>query len=323
MTSKRKLIAAASALLLAAGAAAAQDKYPTKPIRMVVPFPPGSASDVLARTLGQKLGDLYGQQIVIDNRPGAGGVVGSTLITKSVPDGYTLGMIGQPHLMQPLLQKEPPYRPLVDIASVTQVASLANVLVVSPNLPVKTTGDLIALAKQKPGQFNFGSAGIGSSSHIAGEAFKSAAGIDVVHVPFKLLGDIFTEMVAGRVQLYMFPLPAVMPMLKDGKLHVLAVGSPQPTPSLPGVPTIAASGLPGFQSESWFGVVAPPKLPHAIIMKLNKDIADTLKTADTKERFLRQGAEAVFGTPEAFHKLMQAEYVKFQKLVKAAGISAQ
>lgn len=323
MAVTKRLIAAASVLLLAAGAAIAQDKYPSKPIRMVVPFPPGSASDFLARTLGQKLGELYGQQVVIDNRPGAGGIVGSTLITKSAPDGYTLGMIGQPHLMQPLLQKEPPYRPLDDIASVTQVASLPNVLVVSPNLAVKTAGDLIALAKQKPGQLNFGSAGIGSSSHIAGEAFKSAAGIDVVHVPFKLLTDIFTEMVAGRVQLYMFPLPAVMPMLKDGKLHVLAVGTPQPTPSLPGVPTIAASGLPGFQSESWFGVVAPPKLPHGIIMKLNKDIADTLKTADSKERFLRQGAEAVVGTPEAFHKLMQTESVKFQKLVKAAGISAQ
>ena len=318
-----RLTAAASVLLLAAGAAIAQDKYPNKPIRMVVQFPPGSASDFLARTLGQKLGELYGQQVVIDNRPGAGGVVGSTLITKSAPDGYTLGMIGQPHLMQPLLQKEPPYRPLEDIASVTQVASLPNVLVVSPNLAVKTAGDLIALAKQKPGQLNFGSAGIGSSSHIAGEAFKSAAGIDVVHVPFKLLGDIFTEMVAGRVQLYMFPLPAVMPMLKDGKLHVLAVGSPQPTPSLPGVPTIAASGLPGFQSESWFGVVAPPKIAHGIIMKLNKDIADTLKTADAKERFLRQGAEAVFGTPEQFQKLLQSESVKYQKLVKAAGISAQ
>ena len=323
MTVTRRLIAAAGVLLLAAGVAIAQDKYPSRPIRMLVPFPPGSASDVLARTIGQKLGDLYSQQVVIDNRPGAGGILGSTLITKSAPDGYTLGMIGQPHLMQPLLQKEPPYRPLVDIATVTQVASLPNVLVVSPNLAVKTAGDLIALAKQKPGQLNFGSAGIGSSSHIAGEAFKSAAGIDVVHVPFKLLSDIFVEMVAGRVQLYMFPLPAVMPMLKDGKLHVLAVGSPQPSPSLPGVPTIALSGLPGFQSESWFGVIAPPKLPSGIVMKLNKDIADILKTADSKERYLRQGAEVVFGTPEAFLKLMQAEYVKYQKLVKDAGISAQ
>ena len=306
-----------------AGAAVAADRYPTKPIRMVVPFPPGSASDFLARTLGQKLNDLYGQQVVIDNRPGAGGVVGSTLLAKGAPDGYTLGMVGQPHLMQPLLQKEPPYRPLDDIACVTQVASLPNVLVVSPNLPVKTVGDVIALAKAKPGQFNFGSAGIGSSSHIAGEAFKAAAGIDVVHVPFKLISDIFTEMLAGRVQIYMFPLPAVMPMLKDSKLHVVAVGTPQPTPSLPGVPTIAESGLPGFQSESWFGIVAPEKTARGVIMQLNRDVIAILQTADLKERFLRQGAVPAYGTPEEFKRLMQAEFVKYQKLVKDAGISSQ
>ena len=320
---KLKIRMAAATVLLAAGVACAQGKYPDKPIRMLVPFPPGSASDFLARTLGQKMSELYGEQVVIDNRPGAGGVVGSTLLTKAAPDGYTLGMIGQPHLMQPLLQKEPPYRPLDDIACITEVASLPNVLVVSPNLPVKSTAELIALAKSKPGQLNFGSAGIGSSSHIAGEAFKAAAGIDVVHVPFKLISDIFTEMMAGRVQMYMFPLPAVMPMLKDGKLHVLAVGTPQPSPSLPGVPTIAATGLPGFQSESWFGVVAPPKFARSLVMKLNKDIIDILKAADTRERFLRQGAEPAYGTPEDFLKLMRSEYAKYQKLVKAAGISAQ
>ncbi len=323
MITTTRWIAAAVAVLLAAGAAIAQDKYPTKPIRMVVPFPPGSASDFLARTLGQRLSEPYGQQVVIDNRPGAGGIVGSTLIARGATDGYTLGMIGQPHLMQPLLQKDPPYRALEDIATVTQVASLPNVLVVAPNLPVKTVGDLIALAKSKPGQLNFGSAGIGASSHIAGEAFKAAAGINVVHVPFKLIGDIFTEMLAGRVHLYMFPLPAVMPMLKGGKLHVLAVGTPQRTPSLPGVPTIAESGLPGFQSESWFGVVAPAKTSRAIVMRLNKDIIDVLKTADLKESFLRQGADPVFGTPEAFLKLMQAENANYQKLVKDAGISTQ
>jgi tripartite-type tricarboxylate transporter receptor subunit TctC len=319
-----RLIAAASALsLLAVETAVAQDKYPEKPIRMVVPFSSGSASDFLARTLQVKLSEIYGQQIVIDNRPGAGGIIGSTLIAKGAPDGYTVGMIGQPHLMQPLMQKEPPYHPINDIATVTQVASLPNVLVVSPGLPVKTVADLIALAKSKPGDLNFGSLGIGASSHIAGEAFKTAAGINVVHVPFKSVGDIFTEMVAGRVHLYMFPLPAVMPMLKDGKLHVLAAGTPQRTPSLPGVPTISESGLPGFQSMSWFGVVAPSKTSRAIVMKLNKDIGGILATADTKERFLRQGADAVYGTPEDFRKLMEAEYAKYQKLVKDSGISAQ
>jgi len=301
----------------------AQNKYPEKPIRMIVPFPPGSASDFLARTVGQKLNEQYGQQVVIDNRPGAGGVVGSTMITKAVPDGYTLGLIGQPYLINAILQKDAPYRALEDVATIAQVASLANVLVIAPNLPIKTTAELIALAKAKPGELNFGSAGIGASSHIAGEAFKAAAGINVVHVPFKLLSDVFTEMIAGRVHMYVFPLPAVMPMLKDGKLHVLAVGTAQRVPSLPGVSTIAESGLPGFQSLSWFGVVAPSKISRAIVQQLNKDIIAILQQPDTKERFMRQGAEAVITTPEDFQKLMQSEYAKYQKLVKDAGISAQ
>ena len=318
-----KKLSMAILLALTAFAAGAQTKYPNKPIRMIVPFPPGSASDFLARTVGQKLNEQYGQQVVIDNRPGAGGVVGSTMIAKAVPDGYTLGMIGQPYLINAILQKDAPYRALEDVATIAQVATLPNVLVIAPNLPVKTTAELIAMAKAKPGELNFGSAGIGASSHIAGEAFKAAAGINVVHVPFKLLSDVFTEMISGRVHLYMFPLPAVMPMLKDGKLHVLAVGTTQRVPSLPGVPTIAESGLPGFQSQSWFGVVAPVKTPPAVVQQLNKDIVAILQQADTKERFLRQGADAVITTPEEFQKLMQFEFAKYKKLVKDAGISAQ
>ncbi len=314
-------------LLLALGAhasaAAVAERYPSKPVRMVVPFPPGAASDFLARTVGQKLNELYGQQVVIDNRPGAGGIVGSTLIAKAVPDGYTLGMVGQPHLINTLLQKNPPYRALEDIICVIEVASLPNVLVIAPNLPVKSVAELIALAKAKPGQLNFGSAGIGASSHIAGEAFKAAAGIDIVHVPFKLLSDVFAEMLSGRVHFYIFPLPAAMPMLKEGKLRPLAVGTVKRTPSLPEVPTIAESGLPGFQSESWFGVVAPAQTPRGIIAQLNRDIAMILQTPDVGERFLRQGAQAVYGTPEEFQKLMQTEFVKYQKLVKDAGISTQ
>lgn len=318
---KTMTIAMLAALL--ATAATAQTTYPDKPIRMIVPFPPGSASDFLARTVGQKLNEKYGQQVVIDNRPGAGGVVGSGMIAKAVPDGYTLGMIGQPFLINAILQKDAPYRALEDVATVAQVAYLANVLVVTPGIGVKSTAELIAMAKAKPGELNFGSAGIGASSHIAGEAFKSAAGINVVHVPFKLLSDVFTEMVAGRVHIYMFPLPAVMPMLKDGKLQVLAVGTTQRVASLPGVPTIAKSGLPGFQSQSWFGVVGPVRMPKPVVQRLNKDIVAILQQADTKERFLRQGADAVLTTPEDFQKLMQTEFAKYQKLVKDAGISAQ
>ena len=299
------------------------ERYPTKPIRMIVPFPPGAASDFLARVLGQKLNELYGEQVVIDNRPGGGGIVGSTLISKAAPDGYTLGMVGQPHLVNALLQKDPPYRPLEDIACVTEVAALPNVLVVSPNITAKSVAELIAFAKARPGQLNFGSFGIGSSSHIAGEAFKAAARIDIVHVPFKVLPDVIAEMVAGRVHLYIFPLPAVMPMLKDGKLRPLAVGTAKHVPSLPGVSTIAESGLPGFTTESWFGVVAPVRIPRNILTQLNRDIVNILKSPDIGETFLRQGADPVYGTPEQFSQLMQTEYVKYQKLVKDAGISSQ
>jgi tripartite-type tricarboxylate transporter receptor subunit TctC len=307
--------------VLTAFAAHAQTKYPDKPIRMIVPFPPGFASDFLARTVGQKLGDLYGQQVVIDNRPGAGGIVGSSMLAKAAPDGYTLGMIGQPHLVNALLQKEPPYRALEDITAVAEVATLPNVLVIAPTLAVKSVGDLITMAKAKPGQLNMGSGGIGSSSHVAGELFRTTAGIDVVHVPFKLLSDIVTEMVAGRVHFYVFPLPAVMPILRDGKLRALATGTTRRIAALPELPTIAESGLAGFQSESWFGIVAPAKTPRAIVQQLNGDIVKILQQADTRERFLRQGADAIVTTPEEFQKLMQLEFVKYQKLVKDAGIS--
>jgi len=320
---RTRLLGVVALAVCALPQAHAQEAYPTRPIRMIVPFPPSAASDFLARTVGQRLGERYGQQVVIDNRPGAGGLVGSTLIARAAPDGYTIGMIGQPHLVNPLLHKDASYRALADTTAVIEVAALPNVLVVTPALPAKSVADLIALAKAKPGALNFGSAGIGSSSHVAAEAFKAAAGIDVVHIPFKLLSDVFTEMVAGRVQFYVFPLPATMPMLREGKLRAMAVGTPKRTPSLPDVPTIGESGLAGFVTESWFGVVGPAKMPRAIVVKLNRDINDILNTADTRERFLRQGAEAAGGTPEAFQKLLQMEYLRYQKLVKDAGISTQ
>ncbi|MDO8597787.1 MAG: tripartite tricarboxylate transporter substrate binding protein [Sulfuricaulis sp.] len=320
MISKSCLALFVAANVAVAGAASAAGKYPVKPIRMVVPFPPGAASDFLARAIGQKLNELYGQQIVIDNRPGAGGLVGSTIVATAVPDGYTLTLVGQPHLVNTLIHKNPGYRPFEDFASVTEVASMPNVLVVAPNLQVKSVSDLIALAKAKPGQLNFGSAGIGSSSHLAGEMFKSTAGINVVHIPFRLLGDIFTEMLAGRVHLYVFPLPAVMPMLQQGKLRPLAVATPKRAVAIPEVPTMAESGLPAYQSDSWFGVVAPARTPRAIIGQLNQDIVRILQQPEVKERFLRQGAEPVFGSPEQFLKLQKDEYVRIRKLVKDIGI---
>jgi len=320
MHEKFWMAVAAAAAIGIAGAAAAAEQYPNKPIRMVVPFPPGAASDFLARSIGQMLSKDYGQQIIIDNRPGAGGLMGSAIVATGIPDGYTLALIGQPHLVNTLIHKQPGYDAFRDVASITEVASMPNVLVIAPNLPVKSVSDLIAYAKARPGQLNIGSAGVGSSSHLAGEMFKAVAGIDVVHVPFRLLGDIFTEMIAGRVHLYVFPLPAVMPMLQQAKLRPLAVATPRRAVALPDVPTMAESGLPAFRSESWFGIVAPAKTPPAIIAQLNRDIVRILRDPALAERMLAQGAEPVFGTPEQFLKLQQDEYARIRKLVKDIGI---
>ncbi|MGZ8267647.1 MAG: Bug family tripartite tricarboxylate transporter substrate binding protein, partial [Burkholderiales bacterium] len=207
--------------------------YPNRPIRMVVPFPPGAASDFLARVLGQKLGEAWGQQIVVDNRPGAGGLIGGTVVARANPDGYTIALIGQPHLTAYLLSRTPPWDPFSDFTHIGAVASMPNVAVVGPGLPVNTLSELISQVKAKPGYFNFGSAGVGSSSHLAGEMFNAAASLKAVHVPFKLLGDALAEMFGGRVHYYLFPLPAAMPSLREGKLKPIATGGAKRTIALP------------------------------------------------------------------------------------------
>ncbi len=308
------------ALAPAAGNAADSERnYPTRPIRMVVPFPPGAASDFLARVVGQKMTELYGQQVIVDTRPGGGGVVGSVIVAKSAPDGYTLSMIGTPHVVNPLLTETPLYDPLKDFTPITQVASLPNILITGvPGL--NSVQDLITLAKQKPGQLNFASAGIGSLSYMAGELFKQAAGIDAVNVSFKMLGDAVTEMVAGRVHFYVIPAAAGMPLLKDGKLRALAVTVDKRLETLPSVPTMAEAGLPSFRFDGWFGVAAPAKLPSALVTKLNRDIVGVVQQQDTRERFIRGGSEPVFGTPAEFAKLMESEYLRFQKVIKESGL---
>jgi tripartite-type tricarboxylate transporter receptor subunit TctC len=301
-------------------AAAAQQQFPTKPIRLVVPFPPGAASDFLARVVGQKLGDLYGQQTVVDNRPGAGGLIGSQIVLKGAGDGYTLGIVGQPHLTNTLIRAPKPYDAFRDFTSIGMVASIPNVIVIGNGVPVKNVSELIALAKAKPGSLNFGSAGVGSSSHLAGELFIGAANITAVHVPFKSLADVFSEMIAGRVHFYVFPLPAAMPMLKEGRLKPIAVATPKRAAALPDVPTTAETGLPQFQSDSWFGIVAPAGVPQQVVARLNGDMVKVLKEKDTFERFEKQGAEPAPGTPDAFRKLQAEEFTRISKLVKQLGI---
>ena len=291
---------------------------------MIVPLPPGAASDFLARVVGQSLSDAYKQQVVIDNRPGAGGLIGSTLVTRAAPDGYTLAMIGSPHLVGPLLQSNPPYRPLADIVAIAGVATVPNVVVVAPNVPAKSVQQLVALAKSKPGQLNFASVGIGSSAHLAAEIFNRAAGISAVHVPFKVMADVYTEMLSDHVHYYVFTLPAALPMLRDGKLRALAVTTAKRSAALPDVPTIIEAGLPEAQSDLWLGIVGPAGIPRSTVTKLHADIERILRESKAKEQFARQGAEpTVDTTPEAFMRLLISEQARYRQLLVGTGITPQ
>jgi len=323
MNIRTSLLAVFLAVLCAAGAAGAAEQYPVRPIRMLVPFPAGAASDFLARVLGARMSEVYGQQVVVDNRPGAGGLIGSQIVARAAPDGYTLSMVGQPHLSNTLLRDPRPYDPLKDYASVTLVAIIPNVIVLGNGVPAANVGELIALAKAKPGQLNFGSAGVGSSSHLAGEMMVAAAGIKAVHVPFKSIPDIFAEMIAGRIHFYVFPMPAVMPMLKEGRLKPLAVATKKRVPALPAVPTTAEAGFGQYQSESWFGIVTPAGVPKRLIAKLNADVIKVLQEAGTRDRFQQQGADANYSTPAQFHDLQRDEYQRLGKLIKDLGIKVQ
>ena len=306
-------------LALLSGLAVAQD-YPNRPVRMVVPFPPGAASDFLARVLGQKLGESWGQQIVVDNRPGAGGLIGGTVVAKASPDGYTIALIGQPHLTAALLSKQPPWDSLKDFSHIGLVASMPNVITVGPGMQVNSLSELINQVKAKPGYFNVGSAGMGSSSHLAAEMFNAAAGLKSVHVPFKLLGDIIAEMYGGRIHYYLFPLPAVMPVLREGKIRALATGGRARAVAIPQVPTMSEAGLAGFVSETYFGLLGPAGLPKKIIARINADTVKQLGTEDLKARFQNGGADAASSTPEGFYKIQQAEQERVKKIIKDIGL---
>jgi tripartite-type tricarboxylate transporter receptor subunit TctC len=312
----------AAALALLSGIAPAQE-FPNRPVRMVVPFPPGSASDFLARVLGQKLTEPWSQQIVVDNRPGAGGLIGGTVIDKASPDGYTIGLVGQPHLTAILLSKNPPWDSIKDFTHIGLVASMPNVVTVGPGLQVNSLQELLNQVRAKPGFYNFGSAGIGSSSHLAAEMFDSAAGLKAVHVPFKLLGDALAEMYGGRVHYYLFPLPAAMPALRDGKIKAIATGGKTRTVALPQVPTMSEAGMPGFVSETYFGLLGPIGMPKAIVTKINTETNKILKTEDVRNRYLQNGAEPAPSTPDEFRKIQLAEQARVQKVIKDIDLKPQ
>ncbi len=295
--------------------------YPDKPLRLIVPFPPGGGNDILARTVGQRLVEVIGQQIVVDNRGGAGGAIGATIAAGAAPDGYTLFLGSVGNLAQtPALKDNLSYNPVRDFAPVSLVATSSFILAVNPKLPAKSVQELIALAKASPGKLNYASAGTGSSLHMAGELFKYATGTDMVHVPYKGTGPAMTDLVGGRVQLIFSTMPPALPHIKAGRLRALGVTTAKRAAAAPDVPTIAESGVKGFNVANWQGILAPAKTSGAIVRKLNRDVLATLKLPGMSEALAAQGLEPAGSTPGEFAALIKAEIAKYTQVVKAAGI---
>lgn len=314
----------AGGLLCCASAAHAADAYPVRPVRLIVPLPPGTATDFIARTLSIPLSDMYKQQIVVDNRPGAGGVIGSGLAAKATPDGYTLVMVAPPHTMAPLLNANPPYHPVKDFTPIGNVALVPNLLVVSPKLPAKTVKELAALISTNPGKYNFASVGIGSLAHIAGELFNRAANGKSVHVPFKFLGDAFGEAINDRVHYFLFTIPSASGIVREGRLRALATSGSKRSVAWPDLPTLAEAGLPEATSDGWFGIVGPAGVPNGMVKKLNADVSKLLGEARIRDQLAKGGAEVPNDTSTAtFARLMASEYDRYARLVKEVGLKAQ
>ncbi len=312
--------AAACAPAMAQGSAVA--KYPDKSLRLIVPFPPGGGNDILARTLGQRLAEAVSQQVVVDNRGGAGGALGATIAAQANPDGYTLFLGSVGNLAQnPALKSNLPYDPVRDFAPVSLVAVSSFMLAVHPGVAAKSVQDLIALAKASPGKLNYASGGAGSSLHMAGELFKYATSTDMLHVPYKGSGPAMVDLVSGRVQLIFSTMPPVLPQVKSGKLRALGVTTIKRAAAAPDVPTIAESGVKGFNVSNWQGVLAPATTPAPIVRKLNQDILKSLALPGMTEALAQQGLEPAGGKPEEFGALIKSEIAKYTQVVKAARIT--
>lgn len=295
--------------------------YPNKPIRVMVTFPAGGGVDLMARTLGQKLADSLGQPFVIDNRAGGGGVIGTEIVARAAPDGYTLLLATSSGLIiNPLLIAKLPYDPFTDFAPVSLLAINPTLLVVSSSLPIASVRELVAYAKAKPRQLNYASAGQGSPIHLAMELFKSMTATDMVHVPYKGSGPAVTDLLGGQVQLMFNSMPTVLPHVKTGRLRALAAGSAKRAKTVPEIATVAESGVPGFEATAWWGMVAPAKTPAAIVSKLNAHIARTLADTDVAQRMLAQGAELQGSTPEGLARFMREESARMRKVISSANI---
>jgi tripartite-type tricarboxylate transporter receptor subunit TctC len=317
----RLMTAAALCLALAAGAAAAD--YPDRPIRLIIPFPPGGSNDVVGRLIAKTLSEKIGQQVFVDNRGGAGGLIGTEALAKSTPDGYTLGIVSIAHAVNPALHDPLPYDPLKSFEPISILATGPNVLVVNPDLPVHSVKELIALAKQKPGELNYASAGIGSFQHLGGELFKLEANVNIVHVPYKGGGPAMQDVVAGHVKIMFSSLIQTTPLIKAGRLRPLGVGGTKRSAVLPDVPTIAEAGVPNYVAENWWGIVAPAGLPAPVVSKLYAATQAALKAPALQAAFAHDGASPVAMSTAEFGKYIGMEIVKWGRVVKQGKITAK
>ncbi len=296
--------------------------YPNKSIRLILPFPPGGPTDIVGRLTGQKLGELVGQQVIPDSRPGASGNIGLELASKAPPDGYTIVLSSPVISLSPYMYKLN-YNPEKDLAPIALVGAVRNVLVVHPSVPAKTVKDLVQIARKNPGKLNYGSGGIGTTTHLAPELLKTLEKLDIVHVPYKGSGLALIGLVSGQVDMEILAVPAAMPQIQAGRVRPLAVLAPQRSAQLPDVPTSKESGYENFEISVWYGILAPAATPREIINRLNAELNKAIQTPDLKEKFASNGVDPLGGTPEQFANYIRSESVRFGKVIKAAGIKPE
>ena len=312
---KRLLIAAAAVLVAATSAA---QTYPSKTIKIVVPFTAGSATDIMARVVGEKLQAAWGQPVVVENRPGAGGTLGATQVAKGEADGHTLLVVSTGHVVNPVLYSNLQYDTLSDFSGVTPLASLPSVLVVGAGSPYKTVAELIAAARAKPGVLNYASAGVGSATHVNAEKFRANANLQVTHIPFKGTPETIVEVSSGRTDFMFTPVLASIPSIRDNRLRALAVSTAKRSSALPNVPTVAESGLPGFAFDFWIGMLAPAKTPKPVVAKINAEVARILALPEVKERMATLGAEPMPMSPDQFDAYIKEEYTTLGAVMRSA-----
>jgi tripartite-type tricarboxylate transporter receptor subunit TctC len=309
-------------LALSASGAAAQDAWPSRPIRFILPFPPGGGTDILGRLIAERLAAALGQPVVTENRGGAGGNVGAEAAARSAPDGYTILLAAPSLAISPTLYRKLNYDPVKDLAPISLVAAVPNVMVTHPSVPARTLQEFIALARAKPGAMNFGSGGSGTSNHLAGELFNLAAGVKLVHVPYKGVNLAMNGVLAGEVQLVFIGIPVPAPHIKSGRLVALAVLAPKRSPLIPDVPTAAEAGMPDFDVTTWYGILAPAGTPRPIIQRLNAELTKIMRAADLRERLAGMATEPLTSTPEEFAAYLDREIAKWGDVVRKAGLKA-